>query len=195
MRRHHDRADKTKKFMVYFIGFIMVSSVFGVIFFGFSSGGAGAKYNEFKFFNRGNFWSVNIDGREAMFTYFPTELELIPAESNAIDSLKNKIQIDVTSDFNDTFAEGIALAEYQMGITLSNFNVFARNGFTNQTKYNAPIITCSDATNFVPVIYFAKGNATKIYMEGSCVIAQAGNHADVIRLKDRLVYGILGVIQ
>ena len=98
-------------------------------------------------------------------------------------------------DINDTFAEGIALAEYQMGITLSNFDVFTRNGFTNQTKYNAPIITCSDATNFVPVIYFAKGNATKIYMEGSCVIAQAGNHADVIRLKDRLVYGILGIIQ
>ena len=40
MRKHHDRADKAKKFMVYFIGFIMISSVFGVIFFGFGSGGA-----------------------------------------------------------------------------------------------------------------------------------------------------------
>lgn len=195
MRKHHDKADKTKKFMVYFIGFIMVSSVFGVIFFGFQGGGASATYNGFKFFNRGDFWSTNIDGREAMFTYFPSEIEPIPADDNAISRLKNTPQIDITSDINDTFAEGIALAQYQMGITLSSFNVFTRNGFTNQTKYNAPIITCNDSTNFVPVVYFTKGNATRIYMQDDCVIAEAGNHADVIRLKDRFVYGILGVIK
>jgi len=195
MRKHHDRADKAKKFMVYFIGFIMVSSVFGVIFFGFGSGGASTKYNGFKFFNRGDFWSTNIGGREAMFTYFPLEIEPISADDAAINRLRNSPQIDITSDFNDTFAEGIALAQYQMGITLSNFDVFARSGFTNQTSYNAPMITCSNATNFVPVIYFKHGNTTKIYMEGSCVIAEAGNHADVIRLKDRLVYGILGIIK
>ncbi|MBI2208404.1 hypothetical protein HYU50_02815 [Candidatus Woesearchaeota archaeon] len=195
MRKHHDRADKTKKFMVYFIGFIMISSVFGVIFFGFGSSRASAAYNGFKFFNRGDFWSTNIDGREAMFTYFPSEIEAIPADDNAISRLKNKPQIDITSDINDTFAEGIALAQYQMGITLSNFNVFIRSGFTNQTKYNAPVITCSNSTNFVPVVYFTKGNATKIYMQGNCIIAEAASNADVIRLKDRLVYGILGIIK
>ena len=195
MRKHHDRADKTKKFMVYFIGFIMISSVFGIIFYGFSSGGASAEYNGFKFFNRGDFWSANIDGREAMFTYFPSEIEGIPADDNAVSRLKNTLQIDITSDINGTFAEGIALAEYQMGITLSNFDVFTRNGFTNQTKYNAPVITCNNATNFVPVVYFTKGNATRIYMQGNCVIAEAANNADVIRLKDRLVYGILGIIK
>ena len=195
MRKHHDRADKTKKFMVYFIGFIMISSVFGVIFFGFSSGGASTKYNEFKFFNRGDFWSTNIDGREAMFTYFPSEIEPIQADANAISRLRNSPQIDITSDFNDTFAEGIALAQYQMGITLSNFNVFARSGFTNQTKYNAPVITCNSSTQFVPVIYFKNSNATKISFENNCIIAESATNADVIRLKDRLVYGILGIIQ
>ena len=173
MRKHHNRADKTKKFMVYFIGFIMISSVFGVIFFGFQGGGASVKYNEFKFFNRGNFWSTNIDGREAMFTYFPSEIEPIPADAAAISRLKNKPQIDITSDLNDTFAEGIALAQYQMGITLSNFNVFTRNGFTNQTRYNSPVITCNSSTEFVPVIYFTKGNATSIYLQDKCIIAKA----------------------
>ena len=195
MRKHHDRADKTKKVMVYFIGFIMISSVFGVIFFGFGGGGASVRYNSFKFFNRGDSWSTNIDGRDAMFTYLPSEIEAIPLDGNTASRLKNTLQIDITSDINDTFAEGIALAEYQMGITLSNFNVFTRNGFTNQTKYNAPVITCNNATDFVPVIYFKKGNATKIYIRDKCVIAEAGNHADVIRIKDRLVYGILGVIK
>lgn len=195
MRKHNDKADKAKKFMVYFIGFIMVSSVFGVILFGFGGGGASAAYNGFKFFNRGDFWSTNIDGREAMFAYFPSEIEAMPADDNAVSRLKNTLQIDLTSDINDAFAEGIALAEYQMGITLGNFNIFTRSGFTNQTKYNAPVITCNNATNFVPVVYFARGNATRIYMQGNCIIAEAENPADVIRLKDRLVYGILGIIK
>ena len=192
--RKQDKSDRTKKFMVYFIGFIMISSVFGVIFFGFSNGGASIKYNEFKFFNRGNFWSTTIDGREAMFTYLPSDLEPIPAEYNAISNLKNKIQIDVTSDFNDTFAEGIALAQYQMGITLGNFNVFARPGFTT-AEQNFPVITCNSSTQFVPVIYFKSSNVTRISMENKCIIAESATQADAIRLKDRLVYGILGIIK
>ena len=195
MRKQRDSSERKKKFMVYFIGFIMISSVFGVIFFGFHGGGASVAYNGFKFFNRGNFWSTDIDGREAMFTYFPSEIEPIHADDNAINALKNKPQVDMTSDFNNTFAEGIALAQYQMGITLNNFNVFARNGFTNQTKYSVPIITCNNSTDFVPVIYFTKGNATSIYMQGKCIIAEAAANADVIRLKDRIVYGIFGIIK
>ncbi|MBI2134668.1 hypothetical protein HYU09_01645 [Candidatus Woesearchaeota archaeon] len=192
--RKQDKPDRMKKFMVYFIGFIMISSVFGVIFFGFSDAGTSIKYNEFKFFNRGNFWSTNIDGREAMFTYLPSEIESISADDGAISRLRNRPQIDITSEFNDTFAEGIALAQYQMGITLGNFNIFARSGFTSQTSYNAPVITCSSSTDFVPVVFFTKGNSTGIYMQGKCIIAESATQADVIRLKDRLVYGMLGIM-
>ena len=188
------KSDIGKKIIVYFIGITMVFSVFGVIFFGFGAGSSGTvKYNGLKFTDKGNFWSVNVNGREALFTYLPDELALINVENAAIEKLKNVVQIDATSQFNDTLAEPIALAQFQMGTTLSNFDIFVRNGFTAEQQ-NFPVITCEDATQFVPAIYFKESNITDVHMENNCIIAEAANAADVIRLKDKLVYGILGII-
>ena len=188
------KSDIGKKIIVYFIGITMVFSVFGVIFFGFGAGSSGTvKYNGLKFTDKGNFWSVNVNGREALFTYLPDELALINVENAAIEKLKNVVQIDATSQFNDTLAEPIALAQFQIGTTLSNFDIFVRNGFTAEQQ-NFPVITCEDATQFVPAIYFKESNITDVHMENNCIIAEAANAADVIRLKDKMVYGILGII-
>ena len=190
-----ERSNIGKKIIGYFIGIIMIFSAFGVIFFGFGAGSGGTvKYNGLKFTDKGNFWSVNVNGREALFTYLPDELASLNAENAAIEKLKNAAQIDATSKFNDTLAEPIALAQFQMGITLNNFGVYLRSGFIDNTS-RFPIIKCEDSTNFVPVIYFGSANETKIYSDGLCVTADAANGADAIRLKDMLVYGILGVIK
>jgi len=79
------------------------------------------------------------------------------------------------------------------GVTLNNFNIFVRVGFTSE-QLNFPVITCDDASDFVPVVYFKGSNTTNVYVENSCIIAEASNPADIIRIKDRLVYGILGII-
>ncbi|MAE42171.1 hypothetical protein CMO93_00235 [Candidatus Woesearchaeota archaeon] len=174
----------------------MISSVFGVVFFGFgSSGAASAKYNDFKFINQGDHWSTKLDGRYALFTYLPEDVVNIEVDNSAINILKNIIQIDATSDFNDTFSQSIALAQYQMGITLSNFNIFIRSGFTNSKESDFPVITCNNATQFVPVIYFKSSNETKVYLQDNCIIAEASNDRDMARVKDRLVYGILNIIE
>ena len=197
MRRHYDKGDIIKKFMIYLMGFVMVSSIFGVVFFGFgsSSGRGGTEYNNFKFVNKGSSWSTIVDGREALFTYAPDEAELIPVDSIVVNRLKNRPEIDATSDFNDTFAEQISLAGHNMGITLNNFNVFVRQGFTAENDYNFPVITCRNSTDFVPVVYFRSSNETNVYMEGNCIIAEARSENDVLGIWDRLVYGILGIIE
>lgn len=195
MRRQRDGVEKRKRYMVYLMGIVMVGSLFGVVFFGFGNSGATSmKYNDFKFVNRGSFWSAIIDNREAMFTYLPSDVDVISVSNNAINRLKNKVQIDMTSDFNDTSAESIALAQYQIGITLNNFDVFVRSGFTSEQQ-NFPVITCDDSSNFVPVIYFKSSNETGVYLDNDCVIAEASNPADIIMIKDRLVYGILEIIK
>ena len=81
-----------------------------------------------------------------------------------------------------------------INFSLNNFNIFIRSGFTTPQN-NFPVLSCDDATEFVPVVYFKSGNFTKISLENNCILAEAAAHADVIRLKDRLVYGILGIIQ
>ena len=191
----HRREEKGKKFMVYFIGFVMVASIFGVIFFGFGGNSMNSTREKgITFVNNGNSWSATIDGREALFAYVPSQVEQIPVEGNIIDRFKNAIEIDMTYDFNDTYAEQIALAQFQMGTTLNNFNIFLRNGFTSESG-NFPVITCEDSTSFVPVIYFKSSNETKVYLKNECIIAEAANELDVLRIKDRLVYGLLGIIK
>ena len=197
MRRDYggDRVEKRKKFMVYLIAFVMIGSTFGVIFYGYNSGTGSIRYNDFKFVNKGGLWSTNVNGREALFTYFPSDVEPINISSSINSKLKDRLEIDVTSDFNDTFAETIALAQYQMGIVLSNFNVFVRGGFTGSNPSNFTVITCKDASDFVPSIYFKNSNATNVFLKDNCIIAEAASKADVARIKDRLVYGMLGIIQ
>ena len=140
MRKQVERVERKKKLMVYFMGIVMISSVFGVIFFGFTSGSGKLKYNDFKFLNKGSYWSANVDGREARFTYFPADVEQIKVDDIIISRLKNTIEIDVTSDFNETNVEEIALAQYQMGIVLNNFDVFVRQGLSSENENNIPII-------------------------------------------------------
>jgi len=191
------KADRKRKLMVFFMAFIMISSVFGVIFFGFSSGDSATKlkYNNYKFVRKGNLWTANVNGREAIFTYSPADAELIGAKPEITNMLKNRFEIDVTADANDTFIQGIALAQFQMKAALANFNVFVREGFTAGNKFNLSVIRCEDATQFIPVIYFKKGNSTKIYSNESCVIVEASNNADFILAKDRIVYGMLDIIR
>jgi len=177
------------------MGIVMFGSLFTFIFFGFSGGGSTGRvsYNGFDFINRGDHWSTTIDGRPAFFTYFPDDLGFIFVNLDVINSLKNVVQIDITSDFNDTFSQSISLAEYNLGLTLNNFNVFIRQGFTTEQQ-NFLVITCEDASNFVPVIYFKSSNVTKVNLKDNCIIVEASTPQDFERIKDRLVYGILGII-
>lgn len=194
MRRRRDDSRKGQKFMVYLMGFIMVGSVFGVIFYGYGGGVNSIREKGFKFVDNGNYWETNVDGQLAIFTYLPSQVEPITIDDFVINRLKNVVQIDTTSDFNDTFVESIALAQFQMGVTLNNFGIFVRGGFTTENQ-DFPVLTCGDSTNFVPVIYFKSSNETNVYMEDNCIIAEALSENDVLGIKDRLVYGILGIIE
>ena len=69
------------------------------------------------------------------------------------------------------------------------------NGQISENEiYNYPIITCDNATEFIPVIYLKKGEETQIYTEGNCIIAEAAFEQAFIALKDKLMYTILGIL-
>ena len=82
-----------------------------------------------------------------------------------------------------------------MGLTLSQYNIYLRKGFTTNNSFSLPVITCRDSTLMVPVIYFRNGNTTNIHLEDDCIIAEAGSDADFIKVKDRLIYGMLEVMR
>ncbi len=186
-----EKKSKLGAVLVFFIAFIMVSSIIGFIYGGERDT---FKYKDIKFTRTQNEWSAVINNRKMVFNYFPAEVEGVNVSSDVITALLNKPEIDTTSETDDMFAEEIALAQYNMALTLNNFNIYMRRGFTTNNTFDLPIITCENATVVVPIIYFEHSNETRVSIENNCVIAEARNNFDVLRIKDRLLYSILGII-
>lgn len=191
-----EKREKRKWGLIIFMVFIMIGTTFSFVFFGFSPATEKVKHGKllFTYIPRDNIWIANVNGREAAFSYLPNDVENIIADDFSM-VLKNKFEIDVTSDTNSTHKEAIALAQHQMGLTLAQYNIYARKGFTTNNTFGSPIITCNDSTANIPVVYLKYGNATNIHTENHCVVAEASSNADFIRVKDRLLYGVLGVMK
>ena len=190
-----DKREKKRWGLILFIVFIMIGTTFSFVFFGFSGVDEKAKYNGITFTRFTDRWEAKINGKNAAFSFLPSEVENINMSYDIPQRLQNKFEIDSTYDLNSTSKEQIALAQHQMGLTLATYNIFVRKGFTTNNTFSLPVITCKNSTLNVPVVYFRHGNATNIKVDNNCIIAEASSNADFIRAKDRLLYSMLGVIK
>lgn len=194
MRREEKKKFWSKQNIVsLFIVLILISSVIGFIW---GRGGIQReKYGGYSFIRKGNEWVLKTDIAEIAFDYFPTEVEYINLSSEIASRMLNTFEIDSTYDVEDPYVEGIALAQHGLSQVLGYMNIYLRKGLTAENEYGLPVIICEDATITVPVIYFKKSNQTRIYLEDDCIIAEASEEIDFIRIKDRLLYGVLGIIK
>ena len=194
MRRKEKQGLFSKKNLISFlIVFLMVSSVIGFMW------GRGDvekhKYKEYNFYRKENKWAININKQEIMFDSFPSDIEDIDLDSQIINRILNTLEVDSTYDINDKYSNEIAAAQYGLGLGLNVLNIYMVNGLTEETEYNLPVVTCDTATMHVPVIYFKQSNETKISMEDNCIILEGKNDIDFIKLKDRILYGVFGIIE
>lgn len=196
MKYNKEKNKEKKKWgLILFIIFIMIGTSVSFVFLGFGQQNELIKYNGIKFVGYADRWEAKINGKPAAFSFLPNEVENVPASDDAIAKLHGKFEIDATYDLNSSYKEPIALAQHQMGLTLAAYDIYLRKGFTSNNTYSIPIIRCEDSTQNVPVIYFRHGNITGIHAEGNCIIAEANANADFIRVKDRILYGVLGVVK
>ena len=194
-RSTKEKKEKRRWGLILFIVIIMLGTTFSFVYYGFSGVDETVKYNGIKFVKFPDRWEANINGATAAFTFLPGEVENVFVPDGFSARMQDKLEIDATYDANSTFRESIALAQHQMGLTLEQYNIFVRKGFTANNSFNLPVITCNDSTANVPVVYFRHGNSTGIHLEKDCIIAEAQSNTDFIKAKDRLLYGILGVIK
>ncbi len=187
--------EKKKWGLIVFMIIIMIGTTFSFVFFGFSPATEKVKYNGITFVRFTDRWEAKINGVTAAFSFLPAEAENVSAFDDFSKILQSRFEIDITSDLNSTYKESIALAQHQMGLTLAAYNIYLRKGFTTNNTFNLPVIKCADSTLNVPVVYFRYGNSTNIHIENNCIIAEASANADFVKVKDRLLYGILGVIK
>ena len=186
--------EKRRWGLILFIILIIIGTSAGVIYSGFSPENYTFKYNGIKFVKYPDRWEAKINGAIAAFSFLPTEVSYINMAGDTLPKLQNKYEIDVTYDYNSTYKESIALAQHQIALTLGQYNIYVRKGFTTNSSFNLPVISCNESTSSAPVLYFRGGNETYIKSDGSCIIVQGASNNDFIKAKDRIMYGLLGVL-
>ena len=193
MQRHDEAKEKRKQmFMSLFIVAIMSLSVLGYMFGKDSS--EPSKYKNFKFVRTQRGWEAKLNDQKLIFNYHPSQVEQINVSKAIIEKLNNSVQIYLTSDENSKNKQAIALAQFELSNIFSKYNKYLTVGFTDKNNFNFTVITCANATAYIPVILFEKYNTTEVSESNNCLLLRSRSDQDFIALKDRILYGVLGII-
>ena len=192
--REQKEQTRTPKKIIYtvIIAGIMIFSVIG--FAATQSSKQSQKYNDLNFKLEGQKWATKIDGQKFSFYYLPYEVEYI--RSDNIDTLKNARMVYLTFDPNQKYLQIIDLMRFELANDFSNINIYTVQSVTSTSGlYNLPTITCSNATQFTPVMEFRESNKTEVINQDNCIILKAPSDQEFIKVKDLISYKILGVIE
>lgn len=179
-----------------FIIFLMVSSILAIW-----QGGTDTpelpQYNTYTFSIRGEYILTEIEGNEVTFRYHPQDLERISVGDDTRAWLKRAVRYHITFDPEDAWVQYIDIL--RMDIAANNFLEKFNRQFSDATTqpstvYTLPLITCQNATDTQPVLYFKKSNITTLTREGNCLLVEAATPEDLLKAKDVLIYMITGVI-
>jgi len=180
-----------------FIAFIMIFSIFGVLFYGFRAP-ADERTNEYKgrvFKYRNNGFVTEINEKEIFFTRFPSELEQIKLNDKTKRLLKQDYFV-VTYDPESNLAAEMATAQFQLfEERLKPIKKHAVRALTNSFATVLPQKTCADATEKNPVILLQYGNETSITSKENCIIAKGNSATSIYEVSDRIVYTMAGVME
>lgn len=178
-----------------FIAFIMIFSAFGVMFYGFSSPSTTYRYNDVKFTATQQGFAATLEGKKWVFDHFPGDLEEFNVSASLAQGLRGTKMAYLTYNPNQTTVAEIASSQFRFQESLQQMGIYAAPAMTSENEYGLPVITCRNATGYVPVIDFRETNTSGIRTEGSCILLEAAYPEDFSKLTDRIVFGMLGVMK
>ena len=142
----------------------------------------------------GTSWTMTIEDKEYSFAYHPLNVENINMSPEATAMLKTARAFFLVSDVNNNASEFIGKAEYDLKKLAEERGMFAEYAFTTNNTYGKMILSCANATADLPILYFSTGNETRTEYNDGCLRLQASTPYDFLRLSDRVMYTILGVM-
>jgi hypothetical protein len=168
------------------------------------------KYNNFEFIQQDDgFWYTMLQrGAQPYwvpFYYHPRELEDIAVETN----LRNKffairdnngsifITLDPDSDNNTIVIAGVEIAKI-IGpsglLKVPTHAAFIKAPSNASTETATPIVTCNNANAKIMVIWLTLSDKNIAYSQGNCVMLESKSYTDMVKVADRLMYHLLGVM-
>ena len=173
---------------------VMAFSVIGFMWTG-GFGSSTQSYKDIVFTVEGKFLVTKINNKPVSFYNHPSLVDYINISDSILNKVKNSQVIYTTSNESDKEKFIIGEIEFDMQrILYEHFGAIVEYAFTENNTFGKPVMTCENATVNAPVIYFKTSNTTEINMENNCIIFEAKSDIDFKILRDRLLYGIFGII-
>lgn len=170
------------------------------------------QYNGFDFYKGDLVWTTKIQVGDQLyvipFYHHPKDLEDIPVEpkiEKKIQGLNVSGRLFITLD-PDLESKAVVAAVELSRITGSRYKIYNIETHGALTRPSAkskadainPIVTCSYANNQTNnqtlVVWLKLSDVNRIHSEGNCVILEGKTSEDLVRVTDRFVYRLLGVM-
>ena len=144
------------------------------------------------------YWITRINNKQQKFFFLPKQLEQI----NVSPLVKPRVLGTklVLFTFNPKQDQQVLtymdLLRLDVGQVLYEKGIITRSGITvKDDRYkDFPIITCANSSQPIPVIYLNLGNKTEIYLNDTCIVAEASSPYEILALRDKLLYLVYDVI-
>jgi len=193
LRRVERKKEKRKKMMMsLFIAFIMVASLFGVIFYGNSNSNSVKDYGINFEVTQNNQFLAKVGGEQRLFYVLPTEAESISTDEGVFDLLRSSSSLvysfDPSMDTDNLVIIDVVRYDLDQSIMIPTSSAIdAENG-----DFTLPVWACDNATEILPVVHFSESNASSISLNGYCIEVR-GNNTDFLVARDRIIYEYYGV--
>lgn len=177
--------------------FIMISSGIGFMAGKGASGGADV-YNDYTLERSNDNWLVKHNNNYIDFTYFPDVLDSINISNDAIASIGNSQMLFFAfnpSDIAISQIEAIRM-DFELGFP-KYFEKSVIPAVLEEDSVLYPgyyIVDCQNASAQVPVVIFESGDKNEFVYNNNCLRVVSESAASTRMMRDRLIYGILGVI-
>ena len=178
----------TKIILTIFIAFIMITSVIGFIWSGYSSNDI-----DYEIFEYGNYnfkkisgkYVLDLEGKEYIFDNTPYELNDVSFENFNIESDKYYILFD--SKEKDVNME---YSIQKLYLVLNSLGIKVQLACSTEEGCDSilPIKNCEDYA-----FYFRKADNAKLYKDNNCVVIEGDNY-DISREVDKIDLLLLKII-
>jgi hypothetical protein len=117
-------------------------------------------------------------------------------DTGPLDTALRSRVVYFTSAPDTPYSPDISGAQFDLSRALTQErSTFAEIAFTGANSFGKEVITCENATQFIPVVFFNQTNSTtEVREDGNCIIINFVSTAGLQRVADSAVYRILGVI-
>lgn len=193
-----EKKSKTGLYIAILFSLIMIGGVAGIFMSNPST--SSNTYGSYSFTNTNNQWTTQINGKQISFFFMPQQVSTISIPSQALQLIKTSQDILLTfNPENSTQQQLQAFDVFRLEFSQAVNDVYPqkRVGFAvsqPSSAYNLPIITCANASYYVPVIYAQYSNDTSVKLNNDCIQISASDEYGLLGIMDSLRYRIYGVI-